>query len=115
MDKDMNKVYRSKHLRSVFIPNRLVLVVFLVYLDLLFDDWIRSSILRLDEVKFSRSRFPYTAYTLSLMLESVWLMCIVGLLHKELLSPTKVVWSLGSRSAMPDSLNHHLLSKSVFA
>ena len=86
----------------------------MVYLDLLFDDWIRSRAIRLDEVKFSRSGFPCTAYALPLMLESVRLMCIVGLLRKELLSQTKVVWSLGSRRAMPDSLNHHLLSKSVF-
>ena len=110
----MNKVYRSKHLRSVFIQNRLVLVVFLVYLDLLFDDWIRSRATRLDEVTFSRSGFPCTAYALPLMPESVWLMCIVGLLHKELLSQTKVVWSLGSRRAMPEGLNHHLLLRSVF-
>lgn len=110
----MNKVYRSKHLRSVFIQNRLVLVVLLVYLDLLFDYWIRSSIPRLDEVKFSRSRFPCTAYALSLISESVGLMYIVGLLHKVPLSQTKVVWSLGSRRAMPGRLNHHFLSKSVF-
>lgn len=48
------------------------------------------------------------------MSESVGLMCIVGLLHKELLSQTKVVWSLGSRRAMPESLNHRLLLRSVF-
>ena len=90
------------------------MVVFLAYLDLLFDDWIRSRAPRLDEVKFSRSGFPCTAYVLSLMSESVGLMCIVGLLHKELLSQIKVVWSLGSRRAMPDSLNHHLLLRSVF-
>ena len=80
----------------------------------MFGDWTRSSTLQFDEVKFSRSRFPYTAYAQPLMAESVWLMCIVGLLCKEFLSQTKVVWSLGSRSAMSDSLNHHLLSKSVF-
>ena len=109
----MNKVYRSKHLRSVFIQNRLALVVLLVYLDLLFDYWIRSSIPRLDEVKFGRSRFPCTAYVLSLMSESVGLMCIVGLLHKEFLSQTKVVWSLGSKRAIPEGLNHHLLLRNV--